>query len=307
MKTTIALFSLALSSFALAADPNLIWPLTKVRSGYKQVKGQDAFKVRVSVDDGKMHLADGKNTLIMDGETFRRAQSLSEAVLQVESGQDRGADPETVAFGTAFHVGGNYIMTNRHVLSPAQTNWTKCNGLTATSTKGVTYECFQVVYCEPTPVCSNKDDANEVSFASLMKEASSCPRSQDMCLIEMKTQRSHPFADIPSVRLRGSDLDKNPLSAYATIGNSGNFGLHFSESRGFRFVNAWRLGVKTQAFPGNSGGPLFNDQNEAVGLVYSRNNTSETFAISMEWALDRLKEKLGETHPAWQAMLPNIR
>jgi len=308
MKTFILTLALTLTSTAMAQDTTLVWPMLKVRSGVSQIRGRDAVKVKVAVDDGRMHLSPGKRTIEMDGESFRRAKMLSEAVLTVEAGQDRGSDPDTVAFGTAFHVGGNYIMTNRHVLSPRQINWTRCNGLKVKTTAGNSYDCHQVIYCEPTTICSrNKGLEDETAFGPLMKEANNCPRTQDLCLLEVKTSRRHPFANVASVTLRGARPEPSASAAFSTVGNSGNFGLHFSESRGVRMVSDWRIGVKTQAFPGNSGGPLFNEQNEVVGLIYSRNNNIETFALSMEWALNRIKEKIGEAHPAWQAMLPNIR
>ena len=308
MRTLVAIIVLSLTSTAFAQDANLIWPMLKVRSGVKPVRGQDAFKVKVSVDNGNMRLSNGSRTIEMDGDSFRRAKSLSDAVLTVEAGHDRGTDTDTVAFGTAFHVGGNYIMTNRHVLSPRQTNWTRCNGLKVKSPAGKSYDCHQVVYCEPTPVCvRNKGMEDETAFESHMKETSTCPRTQDMCLIEVKTNRRHPFAAIPSVMLDSTRPEASTTAAFSTVGNSANYGLHFSESRSLRMVSDWRVGVRTQAFPGNSGGPLFNEQNEVIGIVYSRNNNIETFAVSMEWTLNRLKEKLGESHPAWQAILPNIR
>lgn len=307
MKTGMLSLALLLSFSAWGQDASLVWPMFKVRSGVKQVRGQDAFSVQVSVEKKPMQLSQNVRRISVDGATYRRARALSETILRVESGHDVGTDRDTVSFGTAFHVGGNYIITNRHVLSPRQTNWTRCNGLRVTSTAGHSYDCFQVVYCEPTPVCGSKNIDSPIAEFNKGFASSSCTRTQDLCLIEIKTQKRHPFANIPSLPLRSGKPEASTTAAYSTVGNSNNFGLHFSESRGLRWLSDWRMGVKTQAFPGNSGGPLINEQDEAVGLLFARNGSTETFAVSMEWILGRLKERLGEDHPAWQALLPNIR
>lgn len=256
--------------------------------GVKDVRGTDKVSVLVSVENDKEKLLNGSTRLQIERTAYQRARELTRAVLTAEVDDDRNNDPTIYAMGTGFHVGGNLVLTNRHVLSPNQSNWSRCGDLRFKSYDGKKFSCKKVVYCEPNPGCP--------------ASTTGCQRTPDICLIEV----SGNLAKYPSVTLSSETLLPSN-DAFSTIGNSGGFGLHFSESLGLRRVSDWNLGIKTQAYHGNSGGPLYNADNEVVGVLYKRNRKIETFAVGMDWTLNRLKEKLGEDSSAWKTIQTNIR
>jgi len=285
---TLLLLILALPPLA-QAQSTLMSPMFHILSGAKQLRGTDQFSVKVSQETSPERLRNGNTRVTVEGETYRRARELVRSVLTAVTQDDRVRDQNQIAMGTGFHVGGNLVLTNRHVLSPNQVNWTRCGDLVFKTYDGKSMKCERVVYCEPNPGCS----ANTTG----------CSRTPDFCLIAVHGKLSN----YPSLPLSSAKLMASTSDAYATIGNSGGFGLHFSESRGMRPVNEWKVGVNTQAFHGNSGGPLINEANEVVGVLYQRNHSIETFAVGMDWMLRRLEQVLGQDHPAWKTISGLVR
>lgn len=285
------LFSFTLNSFAQtqANEGNVVWPMFHILKGSKQVRGQDNYVVKVSVETRPEYLTNGTGRITVDGDTFRRTKKLSRSVFTAETQDDRVRDPSKIAMGTGFHVGGNLILTNRHVLSPNQSNWTRCNGLKFKAYDGRSFSCRRVVYCEPNPGCP--------------ASATGCKATADFCLISVSGKLSR----YPSLPLKAEPLENTKTESFATVGNSGGFGLHFSESKGLRRVSEWEIGVHPQVFHGNSGGPLFNTENQVVGVMYKRQGKKESFAVGMDWMLERLSEVLGRSHPDWITISENIR
>lgn len=285
------LITASLTSFAQAqvADANLVWPMFHILKGVKQVRGQDAYITKVSVETRPEYLTNGTERVTVDGDTFRRAKELTKSILTAETQDDRTRDRNQYTMGTGFHVGGDLVLTNRHVLSPNQSNWTRCNGLKFKAHDGRSFSCKRVVYCEPNPGCPSS--------------ARGCERTADFCLISVSGKLSR----YPSLPLASAPSLPSTTESYATIGNSGGFGLHFSEALGLRRVNEWNIGVYPQVFHGNSGGPLFNEQNEVVGVMFKRKGTIEGYAVGMDWILERLSSVLGRNNPDWITLSNNIR
>lgn len=265
----LTLVTLSLPVLAQEVPSYTVYPLFKIFDGAKTVRGTDRMSVKVSVDLGNNKLADGKTRQEIDGATYQRARELARAVFIATAGEDRGQADDFVAYGTAFHVGGNLILTNQHVLSPKRTNWTSCNNMgLASSTNSGTYACQKVLHCEP---------------------------SQDWCLIRVRG-----ISGFPSLPLRISPTPDSPDALLAALGNSGGFGMHFSEGRSVAQSSVpFKMKTHTPAFPGNSGGPLVNENNEVVGIVQSRDDVRAMFAVRLDAVFAKLRELYPSTDAIW--------
>lgn len=204
-------------------------------------------------------------------EKFETIRALSDATLRATPGDDGNS------FGTAFHIGEGYILTNQHVLSTSRANTTQCQSLRFQTGDGRdSFDCERVVYCH---------------------------KEMDFCFIKIKAKKPGFFnrnprqvSTLPRHRLRATRTPDYG-GVFAAIGNPAGEGIHYSEGRGLQPYrrDTWLFFAPVHS--GNSGGPLINEQNEVVGVVYAQNKygISEdgyNMAVPLYRILDMLKDNI---------------
>ncbi len=210
-------------------------------------------------------------TINVSHEKFETIRALSDATFRVTPGDDAGS------FGTAFHIGEGYILTNQHVLSTSRNNTTQCKSLRMQTGDGKdSFDCERVVYCH---------------------------REMDFCLIKMKSKKPGLFnrnprqiQTLPRHRLRAT-RSPDYAGVFAAIGNPAGQGIHYSEGSGLQPYrrNTWLFFAPVHS--GNSGGPLINQAGEVIAVVYaqSKYGVSEdgyNMAVPLYRILEELKEKI---------------
>ena len=218
----------------------------------------------------------GSSTLEVPLPRFEAMRRSGDAVLEATPGDDSNS------FGTAFHIGQGYVITNQHVLSTKRTNTTQCKDFRVRTGDGKQrFKCDQVVRCD---------------------------RQADYCVIKLKAWgRNRPLPeDLPSLPLRAVNRP-NAQASYAAIGNPAGEGLHFSQGQGISRHRDGKFMFYAPVHSGNSGGPLLNEDGEAIGLVYAQGQYGVTeegynLAVPMDFIWSELRTHLGEDHPAVEAI-----
>ncbi len=210
-------------------------------------------------------------TVKVSHEKFERIRSLSDATFRATPGDD------SASFGTAFHIGEGYILTNQHVLSTSRANTTQCKSLRMqTGDSKDSFDCERVVYCH---------------------------KEMDFCLIKIKAKKPGLFnrnprqiQTLPKHRLRATRTP-DYSGVFTAIGNPAGAGIHYSEGSGLQPFrrNSWAFFAPVHS--GNSGGPLINEVGEVIGLVYAQNTygISEdgyNMAVPLYRILEELKDKI---------------
>ena len=277
MKTWIIAFITAFSSFAapLSINPDkVVYPLVEVFENY-WLWGEDKVKVyglefnKKAFDERDRYIEKGV-THILPKDVYKKFQDLAQGVFEAEPGghADR--------FGTAFHVGGDLVLTNLHVLSFSDRDGSSCGGfeITLNYNQGrKRLECKQVLHCN---------------------------KGMDYCLIEMERRWAGERLSLqkaPILRLNPTHSGEVKTIA---IGNSRGFGIHASMGKGFIRHNQ---GEKFHApiFAGNSGGPVFNEKGEVIAVTRAQSqelysNNAYNIGIPVKLIQRDLIHALGENN-----------
>lgn len=213
---------------------------------------------------------------ILPKDFYMEVRNISKAVFRAFPGVGRDYR------GSAVHVGGNYILTNHHVLSPKRRNKDSCHG-------------FEI-----------KLNPNQKNKTLDCKKVHHCSEALDYCLIEMEDHRrgqSLSKQAPPVIKLSPKLSSKTNTMA---IGNSLGFGIH--ASKGIGLVKTFEgLRFHAPVFGGNSGGGLFNEKGELIGIVRAQShdlysNASYNVAIDLNMIQADLKRALGEDSDALKAI-----
>lgn len=143
------------------------------------------------------------------------------------------------AQGTAFLVGQNLVLTNKHVLA----NDKECRKF------GI--------------------DLNHAKEFVPCKKVLHCSKTHDFCLIKLDTMKNGKEVgeEVKPLRFSQKVPAKNDMTVI--IGNAQGMGLHAATYSGIRDMGAdW--GHFNRAFSGNSGSPLLNTNGEILGIHYGR-------------------------------------
>lgn len=170
----------------------------------------------------------------IDLEDFEEEQSLGQSVFEARTGSGTNV-------GTAFLVGQDVVLTNRHVMAIKQ-------GAT-------TWPCGKF---------SIKLNHREESVAC--KKVLYCSTDFDYCVVQMENMSDGKFLsdEVKPLRLTRkikTDKDTNLLH----IGNAAGFGLQASRGRGIT-IQKGEFFHYTPTLGGSSGAPIFNEKGSVIGI-----------------------------------------
>lgn len=160
--------------------------------------------------------------------------------------------------GTAFYVGGEFVLTNFHV-------WNNEYIMNA---------------CEHFKIKTNPDLGTK-RFSC--KKVHHCKKELDFCLVEIKPSGKTPLSRIAEAPRLKIAIEENQV--VRLIGNVGGNGLQASKGRGLIHRGA-RYYHQAPLFKGASGGPLFNEAGDVIALNYAeskvlRGSKARNYAIPL--------------------------
>lgn len=179
----------------------------------------------------------------MDPEDFEEEQALGQSVFEATTRTG-------TSVGTAFLVGLNIVLTNRHVMAytAKATNWSCGKFTIKLNHRNERVECEKVRWCSP---------------------------RFDYCVVEMKAMSNGlPLgAEVRPLRLTRkvrADRDASLLH----IGNAAGLGIQASSGRGLKIQDG-EFYHYVPTLNGSSGAPIFNERREVIGINWA--HTGENF------------------------------
>lgn len=213
----------------------------------------------------RMH-PDGYSSVVM-AEDFEEEQNLALSIYEASSRLG-------TRIGTAFLVGQDMVLTNRHVLnySAEDRNW-EC-GLFSIKLN----HRDEKVNCKKVRFCSSR---------------------YDFCVVEMRPMQNGQSLGQEMKPLRFSrTLPARNDANILHIGNAAGLGIQASHGRGIRMRNG-ELFHFAPTLDGSSGAPIFNDRREVIGINWGYTGHDMPDDNSYNRAVHTLSifQELQKTHP----------
>jgi S1-C subfamily serine protease len=206
-------------------------------------------------------------SLEMDQEDFEEEQLLAQSVYQARSGTG-------TTVGTAFLVGRDVVLTNRHIIgvSKEQKKW----------------DCgeFSILLNHK----EERVDCEKVRF---------CSSRHDFCVVQMKKMSNGLSlgAEMRPLRLarRVSPGNRVPL---LHIGNAGGLGLQASRGQGLR-ISGGEFHHFVPTLSGSSGAPLFDEKGQVIGINWAHTGRDYVDDESFNRGVlsSTMYDELKRTHP----------
>jgi hypothetical protein len=217
-------------------------------------------------------------SLEMDQEDFEEEQLLAQSVFEARSGSG-------TEIGTAFLVGRNLLLTNRHLMNiaPAEKNW-RCGEFSI-----LLNHKEERVNCEKVRFCS--------SF-------------YDFCVVQMqKMQNGQMLGD----ELRPLRLARTVRTGHDVpllhIGNAAGLGLQASRGRGLRTLGGEFFHF-TPTLGGSSGAPIFDEKKQVVGINWGhtgQGGIGDEASFSRGVLSSTIFNELKKTHPYTLSEIKSFR
>jgi len=232
-----------------------LYKSVKIKGDTVQVKGPKLSK-RVPVnEESSERFSFRKRKFNISLDEFNFEKSLAQNTFTANSN-------DGMSRGTAVYIGSNYILTNFHVYNNK----------------------YEMSACKSFKVRLNPDLGSK-SFAC--KKAIKCNKELDYCLIEMKGDLSK-YTHAPNLKI---EIEENQV--VRLLGNVGGNGLQASKARGL-VLKGKRYLHQAPLFKGASGGPLFNDAGELIGINFAetkilRGSKAYNFATPLQFIKEDLE------------------
>ncbi len=201
----------------------------------------------------------------IDSEDFEKEQELGQSIFEATTGNGLNV-------GTAFLVGNDLVLTNRHVMSVSvgMKKW-ECGKFTIKlNHKEEKVECAKIRFCSSRfdyCVVEMKKMANTFSIGSEVKPL-------------RLTQRVKSHQDVPLLH----------------IGNAGGLGIQASRGRGIK-INGGEFYHFAPTLGGSSGAPIFDEKFAVLGLNWGQTgNDSLESTFNRGVLIKTIFEELSITH-----------
>jgi S1-C subfamily serine protease len=223
-------------------------------------------EITQGVDAGSKVYPEGFS-LDMDQEDFEEEQLLGQSIFQARSGTGN-------MVGTAFLVGRDLVLTNRHIMGikPTAKKW-KCGEFAVLlNHKEEKVECDTVRYC------SSK---------------------YDFCVVQMKKMANGHFlgAEVRALRMarRVQPGQRVPL---LHIGNAAGLGLQASRGQGL-IISGGEFHHYVPTLSGSSGAPLIDEKGQVIGINWGHTGKDyvDDAAFNRGVLSSTIFNELKRTHP----------
>lgn len=212
----------------------------------------------------RMH-ADGYSNEVMS-EDFEEQQNLALSIFEASSRLG-------TRVGTAFLVGQDVVLTNRHVLNY--------------SAEDRQWECG--VFSIKLNHRDEKISCKKVRF---------CSSRFDFCVVEMQKMKGGQSLGEEMKPLRLARTMPRADSNILHIGNAGGLGIQASHGRGIR-IKGGELFHYAPTLDGSSGAPIFDEKREVIGINWGYTGQDMPDDESYNRAVHTLSiyQELQKTHP----------
>lgn len=241
--------------------------------GYEIEAGDSLVKVTgpvVEITNGETYGAkvfrNGYSSEI-DQEDFEEEQMLGRSVFEATTGPGTNV-------GTAFLVGQNIVLTNRHVMGvrPQDKNWACGKFSIKLNHKTERVNCHKVRFCS---------------------------KRFDYCVVEMNPmENGFPLSsEIKPLRL-ARKIKSEEDGLFLHIGNAAGMGLQASSGRGLK-VQEGEFYHYAPTLGGSSGAPIFNERGYVIGLNWGHTglNYNDDDAFNRGVLSETIFEELKKSHP----------
>ncbi len=200
----------------------------------------------------------------IDLEDFEEEQSLGQSIFEATTGTGTNV-------GTAFLVGSNLVMTNRHIVAigPNAKEW-PCGKFS-----------IKLNHKEESVLC------HRVEF---------CSKRYDYCLVTMKPMMNGLSLgdELKPLRLANNRIRADKDIRLLHIGNAAGLGIQASSGRGIS-IQGGEFYHYVPTLGGSSGAPIFNEKNAVIGINWGHtgvsyfDDTAFNRGILMQTIFDEMK------------------
>lgn len=279
----LTLFSTLVQARSIVPE-RIVTPSLDLFDRSNKVLANGDVEVRVTTYSKRGEFVHHGSKKIIPLSEYTAMKKTASAVLEMVPDQHSNDEERKGRRGTAFSIGENLVLTNEHVLDS-----TECSDFQLLDANNNTFDCKRVHFC------SVKHDVCLIEMAPLIK-------TKRDCFLCSGTKYEVSLAQGPSLKLKASytpDYAQTQNEVLTAIGNSGGYGIHYSQGRGTTVTND-----KTYFYApitnGNSGGALLNSEGLVVGVVklqskvYMSNDPNEAYNIAAptELVIKLIRESL---------------
>lgn len=206
-------------------------------------------------------------SLEMDQEDFEEEQLLGQSIFQA-----RSATGTTV--GTAFLVGRDLVLTNRHIMGilPEEKKWSCGEFSILLNHKDERVECEKVRFCSS---------------------------RYDFCVVQMKKMFNGHFlgTEVRALRL-AKRIQPGQRVPLLHIGNAGGLGLQASRGQGLK-ISGGEFHHYVPTLGGSSGAPLFDEKGQVIGINWGHTGKDyvDDAAFNRGVLSSTIFDELKHTHP----------
>ena len=245
--------------------------------------------------------------VLVDPVTNRPLRSSGSTSEENGSGQDllspegSGSVAEFWFTGTGFHVGGGYVLTNRHVVQPwsSDERLVSLQGTTAGRPRLIKLLAFfprrqqpialrvrQVAQHEDIAVCKLDEVPANLPALPLDFSADSVTVGKPVVMIGYPSGPDRLLATLPEVEARSIQMRYNSLEALLAYFASRNLITPLTTQGNITDLSVRRIAYDARTAEGGSGAPVFGPSGKVIGINFAifTENTASNFAVPIRYA-----------------------